>query len=417
MQQLIDYLEKKFHNRSNLLFIIDEEGVLRRFLTLINFKQEISLFNINYKVKAYKSNRIEDFRLFIENQVRDREIRQNYLIIFSKINNITPYYEDLKNKAITLDFDLKDFVFETFNIEISEEIIQDPSIDLNYFIEHNLEILKYKMENVENLTDSFEIKKTSQLERLKDYIKDFDRNKYMELPEKPLFVVDMTFYEFKHILILINEINKKLTNKTSNLSNGEIYSKKRELLKNKIVNMYGKVPLDRNKGPRNISEHNKPKFAGNYMITISQMNLLEDNKKFNYFYNLLENNEERFLNEIRDFLLEKGKWWEYVNAINKVNQLENIKSRKEYRDKISHILYRKYHKFYPELKKYRWKKQFRYISRWLLDEELRILKDIPGKIKYEILVNIKDDFDIKEGDLFVHEFLEEEDYWIIKEIK
>ena len=59
---------------------------------------------------------------------------------------------------------------------------------------------------------------------------------------KPLYIVDMTLYEFVHIMEFINDV----------IVNFSEVDRKKQLWK-KIYNMFGKIPIDKGKPPRNLS--------------------------------------------------------------------------------------------------------------------------------------------------------------------
>lgn len=186
------------------------------------------------------------------------------------------------------------------------------------------------------------------------------------MTNRPLYIVDMTIYEFLNILKLISGLDDQLSIK-----------EKKFLLKKEITNMLGTIPMDEGKPPRRLSS-SKNKMVQNFMITINQLDLLENLTDSKNLYLLFKVDKEKFFEKLRKLLLFKGNLYDYVRAIEKVNQMEDIKNKSQYIEKLVYEVY----KIYPHISKNAHKKQSQYIFKWLRDKRLAIIELVKdNKIK------------------------------------
>lgn len=187
--------------------------------------------------------------------------------------------------------------------------------------------------------------------------------------EGPLFIVDMTLYEFTHILKLINQLDSSNPIKEMKLD-----------LKQQILNMFGKIPIDFGKRPRRLTTA-KEKMAGNFMITINQLKMIENVGETTKLFNLYLTNEEFFYNELKSILINKGRWKEIIELIEKINREASFLNKKDFIEKLAEQLHLKY-KMYSKKRNL---KQLQYIMKWLCHPKLKILGDYSKKNGYEIL--------------------------------
>ncbi len=175
--------------------------------------------------------------------------------------------------------------------------------------------------------------------------------------DRPLFVVDMTLYEFLYILNLINEVINEFPKE-----------ERQNQLKKKIFDMFGKIPIDKDKRPRRLTT-SKDKMAGNFMITINQLKLLDDIKKFENLFDLYKTNNKKFIKKLKEILLIEGNWIDYINALKLINKRGIFDNKKEFIDLVAKELHIKY----PDISAKAHKKQFMYIKRWLEDNKLKLI--------------------------------------------
>ena len=187
---------------------------------------------------------------------------------------------------------------------------------------------------------------------------------------KPLYLVDMTIYEFLYILDLIDGIIKKYPLK-----------ERRFQLKNAIFSMFGKVKIDKNKGPRCLTS-SKKKMASNFMITINQLGFLNQINVFKMLYGYLKTNPERFFEELKKILLEKGNWMIYIKVFHKINKINTFRTKTEYLNLVASELYRRY----PDKTENGHKRQLISVMRWMTSDQLKILGDF-SKNGIEVLFN------------------------------
>ncbi len=178
------------------------------------------------------------------------------------------------------------------------------------------------------------------------------------MPTRPLYIVDMTLYEFLHILELIYKIDGQLPIK-----------ERRILLKKEISEILGTIPMDEGKPPRRLSS-SKHKIVQNFMITINQLKLLENLRDTKELYEIYKTNPEKFYQKLRRLLLYKGNLFEYIRAIKKVNQNKEIIKNSQYLDNLAYELY----KIFPQISKAGHRKQITYVLKWLKNEKLGILE-------------------------------------------
>jgi len=180
------------------------------------------------------------------------------------------------------------------------------------------------------------------------------------MTSRPLYIVDMTLYEFLAIFEFISKLDEQLS-----------INERRVLLKREINHMLGTIPMDEGKPPRKLSSA-KDKMVQNFMITINQLELLENLNDSKNLYQVYNINKEKFYQKLRNLLLYKGNLFEYIKAVEKVNQNEDINKNSQYLDNIAYELYKKY----PHISKAGHRKQVVYIIRWLRDEKLGIFETI-----------------------------------------
>ncbi len=185
----------------------------------------------------------------------------------------------------------------------------------------------------------------------------------------PLFIVDMTVYEFIHILKLINQLDSSNPIKEMKLD-----------LKRQIINMFGKIPIDFGKRPRRLTTA-KEKMAGNFMITINQLKMIENIKETKRKFNLYLTNEESFYNELKSILMNKGRWEEIIELIEQIKREALFLGKKDFLEKLAEQMHLKY-KMYSKKRNL---KQLQYIMKWLCHPKLKILSDYSRKNGYEIL--------------------------------
>ena len=190
--------------------------------------------------------------------------------------------------------------------------------------------------------------------------------------DKPLFVVDMTLYEFVHILGLINKI----------IADFELDGRKTEL-KKLIGDMFGRIPIDEGSRPRSLGS-SKKKMVQNFMITINQLQLLENPTQFYIIYNNFNLSRKKFYEDLKEFLLNKGRWIDYIYAIQKINLIGNFNNKKEYVKKIATEL----NKNYTNITINAFIKQYGYVSRWLKNKLLNVIGDFTPESGVEILYEI-----------------------------
>jgi len=193
--------------------------------------------------------------------------------------------------------------------------------------------------------------------------------------KKPLFVVDMTLYEFLHILDLINDVMAKFPE-----------AERKKELRKKIMNMFGKIPIEEGKQPRNLAG-GLNKITSNYMITINQLGLVDNLDDFKKLYSLYDTKRTMFFNELRKLLLNKGKWNEYIEAISRINRLGKFKNKTEYIELVANEM----HKKYPDVTISGHKKQLQYTRRWMEHEKIAFLGEFKPNYGFEIIEsNIND---------------------------
>ena len=175
--------------------------------------------------------------------------------------------------------------------------------------------------------------------------------------EKPLYVVDMTLYEFKHILKLISKIKPEYSLK-----------ERKSHLRREINDMFGKIRRDIGKGPRHLSAA-KNKMTSNFMITINQLGILENLYEFNNLYYYLDSNHLLFYEKLRKILLFKGNWNIYLKIIERINQRGIFKNKTEYLNLVAKELHRKF----PRLSVKGHKKRLTNVFRWMKNENLKII--------------------------------------------
>lgn len=190
--------------------------------------------------------------------------------------------------------------------------------------------------------------------------------------DKPLFVVDMTLYEFVHILGLINKI----------IADFELDERKTEL-KKLIGDMFGRIPIEEGSRPRSLGS-SKKKMVQNFMITINQLQLLENPTQFYIIYNNFNLNTEKFYEDLKEYLLNKGKWIDYIYAIKKINLIGNFNNKKEYVKKVATDL----NKNYTDITINAFIKQYSYVSRWLKNKLLNVIGYFTPESGVEILYEI-----------------------------
>ena len=183
------------------------------------------------------------------------------------------------------------------------------------------------------------------------------------MTSRPLYIVDMTLYEFLAIFGFISKLDDQLS-----------INERRVLLKREINHMLGTIPMDDGKPPRKLSSA-KDKMVQNFMITINNLELLENLKDSKNLYQVYNINKEEFYQKLRKLLLYKGNLFEYVRAIEKVNQNEDINKNSQYIDSIAYELYKKF----PHISKAGHRKQAVFIIKWLRDEKLGIFETIIRK--------------------------------------
>ncbi len=173
----------------------------------------------------------------------------------------------------------------------------------------------------------------------------------------------MTLYEFLAIFGFISKLDDQLS-----------INERRVLLKREINHMLDTIPMDDGKPPRKLSSA-KDKMVQNFMITINNLELLENLKDSKNLYQVYNINKEEFYQKLRKLLLYKGNLFEYVRAIEKVNQNEDINKNSQYIDSIAYELYKKF----PHISKAGHRKQAVFIIKWLRDEKLGIFETIIRK--------------------------------------
>lgn len=186
---------------------------------------------------------------------------------------------------------------------------------------------------------------------------------------RPLFVVDMTLFEFLHIISLIKKV-------ILNYSEEE----RRNKLKEEIYDMFGKLPIDNGKPPRRNASSRK-KMTGNFMITINQLNLLDNIDDFNDLYNSYKSNLIVFFEKLRTLLLINGRWIEYIKAIKLVNSKGNFESKGEYQNEVANEM----HRNFPNISSKAHLKQFSYVKRWMVDKKLQLIGDFTKENGLEII--------------------------------
>lgn len=191
----------------------------------------------------------------------------------------------------------------------------------------------------------------------------------VKMLRRPLFVVDMTLFEFLHIITLIKKVI---------LNYSEEH--RRNKLKEEIYYMFGKLPIDEGKPPRR-NASSKKKMTGNYMITINQLNLLDDIDDFNDLYNSYKSNLKVFFLKLRKLLLIKGRWIEYIKAIKLVNSQGNFESNVGYQNEVANEM----HRNFPKISSKAHFKQFSYVKRWMVDKNLQLIGDFNKENGLEII--------------------------------
>ncbi len=191
------------------------------------------------------------------------------------------------------------------------------------------------------------------------------------MSDKPLFIVDMTLYEFQHILGIINEVNLDFPQE-----------ERRFKVKEFIFDMFGKIPISEGKPPRRVVSAKK-KMTQNYMITLNQLDLIDNKDRFNELYNLYRSNLKLFYQKLRDILLIIGNWNDYLDAMKKVNQLKTFHNKTEYLNLVA----REMHKNCPSVSIKGHFKQITYVKRWMKHQNLQIIGGFTTENGMELLEN------------------------------
>ncbi len=168
----------------------------------------------------------------------------------------------------------------------------------------------------------------------------------------------MTLYEFIHIISLINKLNDGLTLK----------NRKRELRK-EIDEMLGILPMDKGKRPRKLSS-SKNKMVSNFMVTINNLNLLENLEETKHLNELYQTDRDNFFLKLRKLILYKGNLVDHVKILDKINKKKEFKNTTQYLDGMAYEIYKKY----PNISQAAHRKQLQYILKWLKDKRLGILE-------------------------------------------
>jgi len=383
MNHFLKYLEIKFNKDLEVLFLLDPDASLIDLKEMVDYSLEIPIFGKNFKLKAFTSENANEYYAFFERGLRNFRNKTRFLIILS--HNLfnkkdLPYVEFFKGRSPYLEFDLDDFMRTQFKISFNrKELIV---YKINWYLNMSLEILAYRTKHQDSHSTDILYIQNDEISQFFEFCKEY-REKHLlgEKPKRPLFVVDMTLFEFIQVLKFVHEVNHNFRDETPN---NDILRKKRKIIKDKIYNMFGNVPMDFEKGCRNLPSLNtKSKMAGNFMITINQLKLLEDIKTVEKLHTLYTHNEKNFYRKLRNILLEDGKWKEYLEAIKNANENDNLTTSGSYKHYISKYLQQKYYKYYP-VKTERWKKQLNYVLKWLIDERLNICKK--SQVGFKILI-------------------------------
>jgi len=380
MNRFSNYLEIKFNKDLDVLFILDLNESLIDLKEMVDYSLEIPIFGKNFKIKSFTTKNFNDYYSFFEKKIRNFRNKTRLLIILSHNTEDLPYIDFFKGRSAYLEFDIDDFIRSQFKISFNKkELIK---YKINWFITRSLEILAYRAKYQDpHSADILYIQNDDFSQFLEFCIEFREKNSLGEKPKKPLFVVDMTLFEFIQVLKFVHKVNQKFREEDTSK---QLLRKKRKIVKDKIYAMFGNIPMDFNKGCRNLPNlDTKSKMAGNFMITINQLKLLEDIKISEELHSLYINNEKDFYKKLRCILLGDGKWNDYIEAIHKANEKEDLTTSFSYKYYISKYLQKKYNKFYP-VKTERWRRQFNYVLKWLIDERLVICKK--SQVGFKIIV-------------------------------
>jgi len=383
MKHFSKYLEDKFNEDLDVLFILDPNASLVDLKEMIDYSLEISIFGKNFKLIAFETKNLDEYYAFFEKEIRNFKKKTRFLIILSAsvlMREDHPYLEFFKGRSAFLEFDIDDFIRSQFKISFNRKDLIHYKI--NWFINSSLEILAYRTKYQDSHSTDILYIQNDDLSQFFEFCKEYrQKNLLEEKPKKPLFVVDMTLFEFIQVLKFVHEVNQKFRDEAPSK---DLLRKKRKIIKDKIYDMFGNVPMDFDKGCRNLPSLNtKSKMAGNFMITINQLKLLKDIKTAEDLHTLYIYNEKNFYRKLKNILLEDGKWKEYIEAIKNANEKDGLTTSGSYKQYISKYLQQKYYKYY-HLKTERWRKQLNYVLKWLVDERLNICKK--SQVGFKILI-------------------------------
>jgi hypothetical protein len=417
MKQFSKYLEIKFNKDLDVLFILDLNESLIELEEMVDYSLEITIFGKKFKIKSFTTKNFDDYYTFFEREIRNFKNKTRFLIILSHNLEDLPYLEFFKGRGAYLEFDIDDFIRSQFKISFNRKDLIHYKI--NWFIIRSLEILAYRTKyQVPHSTEIIHIQ-NNDLSQFFEFCEEYrQKNLLGAKPKRPLFVVDMTLFEFIQVLKFVHEVNQKFRDE---VPSKDLLRKKRKIIKENIYDMFGNVPMDFDKRCRNLPNLNtKSKMAGNFMITINQLKLLEDIKIAEDLHTLYISNEKSFYKKLKNILLEDGKWRDYIEAIKNANEKDGLTTSGNYKQYISKYLQRKYYKFYP-VRTERWRRQLNYVLKWLIDERLNICKKSQVGFKILIISEVEKDkgpIEItgkpKKSKIYKHVFNSEKKIWTRK---